>query len=134
MTDSGDLTPYISYGRRPAPLPDDVDGVTFRRVAGVELVSLVGELDLARAPQVERAIVARTAAADAVLIDLTAVSFLDSAGVRLLDTLVGGYEQRGAPVRLVVASTGAVELALRLCAFRDDLLAFDLDSASEQLR
>ena len=43
--------------------------------------------------------------AGAVLIDLTAVSFLDSAGVRLLDALVGDLDDHGTPIRLVVGET-----------------------------
>jgi anti-sigma B factor antagonist len=104
--------------------------VTFSRLGGADLVRLAGEIDLANAPAIGREIATHTVAADAVLIDLTAVSFLDSAGVRLLDTLVGAYEERNAAVRLVVAPTGAVWFALRLCAFREDLLDTDLAAAA----
>jgi anti-sigma B factor antagonist len=69
----------------------------------------------------------------AVLIDLTSVSFLDSAGVRLLDALVGDLDDHGRPIRLVVGKSGAVRMTLQLCAFRDDLLATDLDQAAEDL-
>lgn len=104
--------------------------VTFSDLGGADLVRLVGEIDMANAPAIGRQIAAQTAAAKAVLVDLTAVSFLDSAGVRLLDVLVGELAARDTPVRLVVQRTGPVRLTLRLCAFREDLLEDDLEAAS----
>ncbi len=59
--------------------------VTFSRLGDAELVRLTGEIDLANAGEIGQAIVDRITEAGRVLIDLTAVSFLDSAGVRLLD-------------------------------------------------
>ena len=69
----------------------------------------------------------------AVLIDLTAVSFLDSAGVRLLDTVVGDLDRQGTPARLVVGERGPARMTLQLCAFREELLAVDLDRAAADL-
>ena len=107
--------------------------VTFARHGTAELVRLTGEIDLANAPDIGRAIVQRTTAAGAVLIDLTSVSFLDSAGVRLLDALVGDMSESGTPFRLVVGERGAARTTLLLCAFRDELLATDLDRAAAEL-
>jgi anti-sigma B factor antagonist len=107
--------------------------VTFARIGGAELVRLTGEIDLANAPRIGRQIVARVAGASAVLIDLTAVSFLDSAGVRLLDALVGDLAEHGKRIRLVVGETGAARMTLQLCAFRDDLLSTDLTRAAAEV-
>jgi anti-sigma B factor antagonist len=107
--------------------------VTFSRHGVAETVHLKGEIDLANAHDIGRAIVARTTLADAVLIDLTAVSFLDSAGVRLLDLIVGELDERGKPIRLVVGERGAARMTLQLCAFRNDLFAVDLDGAAAEL-
>jgi anti-sigma B factor antagonist len=107
--------------------------VSFSRRGVAELVHLKGEIDLANANDIGRAIVARTTTADAVVIDLTAVSFLDSAGVRLLDFIVGDLDDRGKPIRLVVGERGAARMTLQLCAFRDDLLTTDLDRATEEV-
>ncbi|GGQ80448.1 STAS domain-containing protein [Couchioplanes azureus] len=108
--------------------------VTFSRLGDAAVVRLAGEIDLANAPELTREIVRHTGRAGAVLIDLTAVSFLDSAGVRLLDTVVGDMDHAGTPIRLVVGESGPVRMTLQLCAFRDDLLAADLDRAAEDLR
>jgi anti-sigma B factor antagonist len=107
--------------------------VTFSRRGPAELVLLNGEIDLANANEIGRAIVRHTSAAGAVLIDLTRVSFLDSAGVRLLDALAGDLGRSGTPLRLVVGERGAARMTLQLCAFRPDLLADDLDEAAAQL-
>ena len=115
---------------------DEVDRewVTFTRLDDADLVRLVGEIDLVNAPEIGRRIDAQMRSARAVVVDLTAVSFLDSAGVRLLDTLVGHLDDRHTPVRLVVSATGAVRTVLRLCAFREDLLDGDLAAAVDAVR
>ena len=106
------------------------DQVTFSTIGKADLVRLAGEIDLANAPAIGREIVAHVSRAGAVLIDLTAVSFLDSAGVRLLDALVGDLDDHGTVIRLVVGESGAARMTLELCAFREDLLATDLDKAA----
>jgi anti-sigma B factor antagonist len=107
--------------------------VSFSTFGDAELVSLSGEIDLANAPEIGRAIVARMGEAGKVLVDLTAVSFLDSAGVRLLDSLIGDLGDHGTPIRLVVGEHGAARMTLQLCAFRDDVLAIDLSRAAADL-
>ncbi len=107
--------------------------VTFARLGRAELVRLTGEIDMANAPEIGRAIERETTRAGALVIDLTAVSFLDSAGVRLLDALVGDLDDQHRPIRLVVGEDGAARMTLQLCAFRDDLLATDLDRAAEEV-
>ena len=107
--------------------------VTFAKLGRADLVRLAGEIDLANAPEIGREIVRQTGRADAVVIDLTAVSFLDSAGVRLLDALVGDLFAAGKRTRLVVGERGAARMTLRLCAFREDLMATDLERAAAEL-
>lgn len=96
---------------------------------GVDLVRLAGEIDLANADGIGERVLADTAAARAVLLDLSAVAFLDSSGVRLLDRLIGAYEDRGVPCRILVAEGGPVPLILKLCAFREDLIVTDSAAA-----
>ncbi|WP_127504810.1 STAS domain-containing protein [Actinoplanes solisilvae] len=123
----------FTRGGRPVAVDRLDRWVTFSTVGDAELVSLTGEIDLANAPEIGRAIVARIETADKVLIDLTTVSFLDSAGVRLLDALIGDLDALHKPTRLVVGRTGAARMTLQLCAFREDLLATDLDRAAAEL-
>jgi anti-sigma B factor antagonist len=107
--------------------------VTFGRFGDAELVTLAGEIDLANAPAIAKEIAAHTTTAGAVLVDLTGVSFLDSAGVRLLDGLAGDLDDQDRPVRFVVGESGAARMTLELCAFREDLLATDLARAAADL-
>jgi anti-anti-sigma factor len=107
--------------------------VSFSLLGDTHVVRLTGEIDLANAPAIGRAIVAHTTAAGKVLVDLTSVSFLDSAGVRLLDALVGDLGDHGTPIRLVVGERGPARMTLQLCAFRDDVLATDLERAAAEL-
>ncbi len=109
------------------------DQVSYAKLGKTELIRLAGEIDLANAPLIGREIVSHVRGDGGVVIDLTAVSFVDSAGVRLLDALVGDLDDHGRGVRLVVGETGAVRMTLQLCAFRDDLLATDLDRAAAEL-
>ena len=109
------------------------DQVTFSRRGGAVVVRLAGEIDMANAPGIGGAIVQNLTGAGAVLIDLTDVTFLDSGGVRLLDVLVGDLEDHGVPIRFVVEEGGRAHKTLELCAFRDDLLATDLEQAAAEL-
>ena len=107
--------------------------VTFTKFGDAELVSLTGEIDLANSGEIGKAIVSRINHAGKVLIDLTTVSFLDSAGVRLLDALVGDLVSHGTPTRLVVGEGGAARMTLQLCAFREDVLTTNLERAAAEL-
>jgi anti-anti-sigma factor len=107
--------------------------VTFSRHGDAELVRLAGEIDLGNSGEIGKAIVDRITEAGRVLIDVTAVSFLDSAGVRLLDAVVGDLSAHGTPTRLVVGRGGPARTTLELCAFRADLVATDLERAAAEL-
>jgi anti-sigma B factor antagonist len=111
----------------------DDNQVKFSHIGQASLVRLAGEIDLANAPTIGRQIVAYLRDCGPVLIDLTAVSFLDSAGVRLLDALVGDLDDHGKRIRLVVGEGGPARMTLQLCAFRDDLLATDLKKAADEV-
>ena len=109
------------------------DQVTYQKRGDADLVTVFGEIDLANANTVARQIIARITESGTLLIDLTPVSFLDSAGVRLLDALIGDLDNAGKTIRLIVGESGAAMMTLKLCAFRDDLLATDLERAAEEL-
>ncbi|GIF26472.1 hypothetical protein Ate02nite_92020 [Paractinoplanes tereljensis] len=108
--------------------------VSFSRFGDAQLVSLTGEIDLANAGEIGKTIVDRLNDGGKVLIDLTTVSFLDSAGVRLLDALVGDLLMHGTRTRLVVGERGAARMTLQLCAFREDVLTTDLERAAAELK
>ncbi|MGZ4597303.1 MAG: STAS domain-containing protein [Actinomycetes bacterium] len=94
--------------------------------------TLTGEIDMSNAAALERRIVDAATGLGAILLDLTSVTFIDSAGVRLLDHLVAPREPN-ARVRVVIGPSGPVPFTLRLCGFRDDLLADSVESALAEL-
>lgn len=109
------------------------DQVTFGRRGPAAVVRVVGDLDLVSAPAIGKDIEQHRDRSRPLLLDLTAVSFLDSAGVRLLDALVGELDEAGTAIRLVVGERGVARMTLQLCAFREDLLAADLDRAADEV-
>lgn len=78
--------------------------VTEQRIGDIPVVAVRGEIDVATAPALRDHLVAHEAAATpVVVIDLTAVSFVDSTA---LGVLVGSYRRLrdgGGSLRLVVA-------------------------------
>jgi anti-sigma B factor antagonist len=99
---------------------------------GVLVAVLTGEVDLSNAAGLEERIT--TAAGDdlPLVVDLTGVTFLDSAGVRLLDHLVAA-RQPGLAFRVVAPPGGRVAFTLRLCGFRDELVAPSLEAGVTDL-
>ena len=99
---------------------------------GVLLAAISGEIDVSNAAALEERLADAAQGRPALVIDLTQVTFLDSAGVRLLDHLVADREP-AAPVRIVVPASGAVPFTLRVCGFRPELLAASRDVALSEL-
>ena len=84
-------------------MPPVPDPPTFRldvhADAGRTLVAAVGEVDLATAGELGDALRAQLAGAP-VLLDLSAVTFMDSSGVRVLDAVLGECAQHGWDLRV----------------------------------
>jgi anti-anti-sigma factor len=78
--------------------------VSFRlwQMQGIPLVVASGEIDVATAPLFREALLAATAIADRVVLDLSRVTFLDSTGMGAI-VRAAGTGSRGAPVRLALA-------------------------------
>lgn len=104
--------------------------VSVIRSGGLAVVRLAGDVDIAAAEALEQGIAAESAGAVSVVVDLSAVGFLDSAGLRLLDRVVGDCDDRGAAVRLVVPEGCPARLPLEVCGFRPDLVT---DTVTEAL-
>ena len=96
------------------------------------LATVAGEIDMSNAVELESALVDAMKGSTGVVLDLSGVTFIDSAGVRLLDHLVVAAEPE-TPIRVVTASAGPVPFTLRLCGFREDLLAPTMTDAIHSL-
>ncbi|MFI6784691.1 STAS domain-containing protein [Micromonospora sp. NPDC050276] len=109
------------------------DRTTIRSEQGCEVVRLHGEIDHGNAELVERDVLAATRAAAGVVIDLSGVTFLDSAGLRCLDHLVTAFRNRQAPVVVVAPDQGVVRFTLDLIGFLPGLLTSSVDDALAEL-
>jgi anti-sigma B factor antagonist len=100
---------------------------------GVVVARVTGDLDLSDAAQMEADVLAAVTASNGPLVvDLTAVTFIDSAGVRGLDHLLA-ERHPDHPLLVVAPEHGRPRFTLRLCGFPDDLLRGDLDAAVSEL-
>jgi anti-sigma B factor antagonist len=100
---------------------------------GVVVARVFGEVDLSNAAEVEADVLAAAATSRGpFVVDLTAVTFLDSAGVRCLDHVLA-ERPAGASVLVVAEERGRARFTLRLCGFPDDLLRNDLTAAVAEL-
>jgi anti-anti-sigma factor len=100
---------------------------------GCAIVRLHGDVDHLNAEQMEREALTGTRAAAGVVIDLSPVTFLDSAGLRCLDRVVAAFVQRQAQVRVVAPAEGMVRFTLDLIGFPPELLASSVDEALGEL-
>jgi anti-sigma B factor antagonist len=107
------------------PLGDD-DGVRVLRAAG--------ELDVAVVPQLLGSVPDLVAGVDAVVLDLSGVSFFDSSGVRLLDRLVRECARVGVALRVVAPPAGTARGVLEIVGMAGPLVADDLASAVTAVR
>lgn len=107
----------------------DLAALSVTNLGTTRLVTVTGEIDMSNAQTLEERVLQSTPAAAAVVVNLTGVTFIDSAGVRMLDHLL----VRGAvpPEAVRVVTAGAVRTTLRLCGFRPELIA---DSVEDALR
>lgn len=90
---------------------------------GITLVQVSGELDLTTAPEFCRALVRSVspAARVRIVLDLRAVRFCDSTGLRALLGAVREVEVRAGSVAIAVAEGGAVDRTLALTGVREFL-------------
>jgi anti-sigma B factor antagonist/stage II sporulation protein AA (anti-sigma F factor antagonist) len=89
--------------------------IQFSTHEDVLVARLSGEVDMSNAPEMVSAI-GNTATNDmsGVVLDLSEVEYLDSAGIHLLFTLRENFRARGQSMRLVVGADSPVNDALRL--------------------
>jgi anti-anti-sigma factor len=117
----------VTSNQLPAPRLGELVAVV-RRHGDALVIQAAGEIDVVTAPQLAEAIAGASAQpADAVVVDLTEVTFLGSAG---LAVLVGAQEQVGDRGFRIVAGTTIVLRSLMVTGLTDVLDAFPtLDAA-----
>lgn len=115
-----------SPASRALPLEVDVSAADF----GV-LVAIAGELDIATVPRVRAALSAHAVAGgDAVVVDLSEVTFMDSSGLSLFLTLERELRERGG--RLAIACPdGAARLIFDVTGVDEHLQLYKTRDAAE---
>lgn len=99
-------------------------------VCGVPVVAAAGELDLETAGSFEAALRrAMEARAEKVVVDLTAVTFMDSSGVNSLVSVTRGFRESGGAVPLAVCGEQRIFKVLHICGL-DRLLGVHPDAES----
>jgi anti-anti-sigma factor len=107
----------MTHDAPPSPLT-----VTLAEDGGVAVVRAAGELDLATAPQLVRAIAtAAGGPSPRVLVDLAAVGFCDSAGLRALLGAAREVEARAGRLVVAVEPGGTLERVLDIAGLREFL-------------
>jgi anti-anti-sigma factor len=94
---------------------------------GVDVIRLEGEFDLTNADDVRKAVVATTTAG--VVLDVTAVSYLDSSGIRAIDR---GHRDLAAEQRslfIVSPPDTPSSWTFRVAGFSGDVVVETLDEA-----
>ena len=108
--------------------------VTSERRGAIQVVAVTGEIDLSNAAALEAEIMRHASDAGAVALDLSALGFMDSAGVALLQRLARGVRERGGALRLVAPAASTVGRLLTLTGL-EALIPRDerLDDALQEL-
>jgi anti-anti-sigma factor len=96
--------------------------VRFTSRDGALVATVSGEVDMSNAAQLTAALVEATPnEATGIVLDLSAVDYLDSAGIHLIYALREKLRTRGQDLKLVVPEESLVSSALRLAGVREHL-------------
>lgn len=101
---------------------------------GVRVLRGEGELDVATVPPLLDGSAELVAGARGVVLDLTAVTFCDSSGVRLVDRLSREASRAGAPYRVVAPAGSPSRRVLELVGLAALLADEDLPTALASVR
>ena len=96
---------------------------------GVRVLRAAGELDVAVVPGMLAGVPALVAGAAAVVLDLTAVTFFDSSGVRLVDRVARECGREGAGFRVVARPGLTSRRVLEIVGFAGPLVVDDVAAA-----
>ena len=90
---------------------------------------LDGEIDLANAKLIEAEVLCALGDASALIVDLAAVTYFDSSGMRMLDGLARACRTAGIPLRVVAPDGSPARMILRVVAWPEQLIADTVDAA-----
>jgi anti-anti-sigma factor len=93
-----------------------VTDVAFERRDPILVANMSGEIDIASAEHLEDAVLGRARSMDetGLVVDLSGVDFLDSAGIRLLFSIHRAMTERGVPMAIVVPDGAKIASVLSI--------------------
>jgi anti-anti-sigma factor len=100
--------------------------ITRRSIGDAEVIELHGEIDFDNADEVREVLCATAAAV--VVVDLGPVDFIDSAGLRALDTSNRELRAAGRTLALVVPPASRAAFTFRVAGFSDDGVHHSVDA------
>jgi anti-sigma B factor antagonist len=98
-------------------------------VGDPHVARLEGEIDLSNAAGLGAEIAAALGGAGGLVVDLSAVTYFDSTGMRMLDSLVGACQEAGIRLCVVAPDRNPARFVLRICAWPDGMLAETVEDA-----
>ena len=107
----------------------DLTGFSLVSRGEVAVAHLHGEVDAAEAPRLEQEIVKVLTGSGPVVVDLSAVTFLDSAGLRLLDSVQRCERSRTGGCQLVAPTGSPARQVLRLSGYPDERVRATVEEA-----
>jgi anti-anti-sigma factor len=90
------------------------DGLSHELVGTTTTIRLTGDVDFVNARELAMRVEQLCADAEAVVLDLAATTYLDSAGVRLVDGAARACAERGIPLALYVPRGAVVRRVVEL--------------------
>ena len=106
-------------------MPDVPVPMTFEKENGSVLVSLSGEVDLSNVESVRAGIERATVGVNRIVIDLTAIEFFDSSGLRLLKQLSTQAVGANVPFIVVAPPNSVARSVLDITGMSDELAVED---------
>lgn len=103
-------------------------GVERHETAMGDVVALRGELDLTNARQLADALAG--APADTVILDLSELAFLDSAGIRAIDGVRGRFEQDRRRLLIVAPPESRAGWTFRVAGLADETVLESMEVAA----
>lgn len=101
--------------------------LALERSEGVDVVRLSGELDMANADQLSRAVEATSA--PRVVLDLEGLAYLDSAGIRAVDRASRQLAEDGRVLAVVASPDSRAGWTFRVAGFGEGLVVESLEAA-----
>ena len=102
-------------------MPGELATIVFEQVARASVVRIDGEVDMSNADRLLNELSARVGADPWLIVDLSACSYVDSAGLSVIAQVDGRCREIGSGLRLVVDAQSGIERVLAMTRLNETL-------------